>query len=156
MFFSVIDHYHDNEDDNIKNNNDDLVECFVCYEIKNEKNCVPIKLYKQQYYKKRCNCDGFIHKECLDKWFRTNKNCPICRNSIFENIDLDVSIVNNNRFGHVIFYFVLLKKITAPLFNYFSYLFFIVLVFKTYLSVMDKYYFLYNERQLLNDEPLLN
>jgi hypothetical protein len=144
MFFRVIDHYDDNEDNNVKNNNDDLVECFVCYEIKNENNCAPIKLYKQQYYKKRCDCDGFIHKECLDKWFQTNKNCPICRNSIFENIALDLPIVNHKRFGHIIFYFVLLKKITAPLLNYFSHLFFIVLVFKTYLSVMDKRYFVYN------------
>ena len=144
MFFRVIEHYHDHEDNAAQNNGGDLVECFVCYEITNGDNCVPIKLYGQNYYNKRCNCDGFIHKSCLDKWFQTNKNCPICRNCIYENITLDISIINNHKFGHIVFYFVLLKKMMMPLFNYFSYLFFIIFVFKMYLSVIDKHYFLYN------------
>ncbi len=156
MFIRVIDHYQDEDNNVIQNNDTELTECFVCYEIQNENNCLPIRLYKQTYYTKYCNCDGVIHKKCLDKWFRTNKTCPICRNNIYENVALSTSIKKHNQFGHVIFYFVLLKRITRRLLNYFSHVFLIFFIFKMYLSVMDKLYFVYNEGQILNDKNLLN
>ena len=31
---------------------------------------------------KYCECDGWIHKTCLDSWFKIKFTCPICRNSI--------------------------------------------------------------------------
>jgi hypothetical protein len=138
MIFRIIEHYDDYEENNVNNNFGDPVECFICYEIKNENEYNPLKLNKQNYYSKHCECDGFIHKKCLDKWYKQKKTCPICRNYIYENITLDVSIIKNHQFGYLVFYFILLKKITKSLFSYFSYLFFFVFLFKMYISVINK------------------
>ena len=148
MYFRVIDHYQakeDNDNDNDINDNDNinLIECFVCYESRNS-NEYPIKLRNQIYYTKNCYCDGFIHKKCLDKWFNKNKSCPICRNNIYENITLTVSIINNKSFGHAFFAFILLKKNIKVMLNYSSFLFFLIFCVKLYLSVIDKSHFLEN------------
>jgi hypothetical protein len=152
MYFRVVDHYQDEKDNNIiqnNNNNDNIVflsECFVCYEITNETECEPIKLHKQTYYIKNCCCDGFIHKQCLDKWFKNTKSCPICRNNIYENdTTLTVSIIKNKSFGHAFFAFILLKKNIQVILNYSSFLFFVVFFIEFYLSVIDKSYCLENK-----------
>ena len=69
MYFRVTDHYENSEnnatvDDNEEiNKNENQIECFVCYEFKNENRENPMKLYSQNYYVKNCICDGFIHKQ---------------------------------------------------------------------------------------------
>ena len=27
-------------------------------------------------------CSHMFHKECLDPWIKTNKNCPLCKNNV--------------------------------------------------------------------------
>ena len=27
-------------------------------------------------------CNHMFHKECLDPWIKTNKNCPLCKNNV--------------------------------------------------------------------------
>ena len=155
MYFRVIDHYQDDEDNDIIHNNNDndndndinSIECFVCYEIRNENECNPIKLRSQIYYSKKCSCDGFIHKKCLDKWFNTNKSCPICRNNIYENITLTVSIINNKSFGHAFFAFILVKKNLKVILNYSYCLLIFIFFIEFYLSVMDKSHFLENNTE---------
>jgi hypothetical protein len=147
MYFRVIDHYQDEEDNDIIYNNDNninLIECFVCYEIKNNNECKPIKLRNQLYYTKKCCCDGFIHKQCLDKWFNKNKSCPICRNNIYINVTLTASIINNKSFGHAFFAFILLKRNITVIINFSSFLFFVIFLIEFYLSVIDKSHFLEN------------
>jgi len=154
MYFRVIDHYHDeadndiiyndNDNDNDNNDNINLTECFVCYEIRNCNECNPIKLRNQYYYTKKCYCDGFIHKKCLDKWFDKNKSCPICRTNMYENVTLTVSIIDNKSFGHAFFAFILLKKNIKVILNCSSFLFFVIFCIEFYLSVIDKSYFLEN------------
>jgi len=172
MYFRAIDHYHNDQDNDIINNNNDnndnndnnnndnnnnynnnnddndtdninLIECFVCYESRNG-NESPIKLRNQIYYTKNCYCDGFIHKKCLDKWFNKNKSCPICRNNICENVTLTVSIINNKSFSHALFAFILLKKNIKAIVNYSSFLFFVIFLIEFYLSIIDKSHFLEN------------
>ena len=69
---------------NVSNNNNYINEneCLICLEVKNNKNEKPIKLNDLACCEKQCECDGWIHKTCLDSWFIIKFTCPICRNSI--------------------------------------------------------------------------
>jgi hypothetical protein len=59
-------------------------ECFICYEyILNYKSSK--KMSSILEYCKTCDCDVYVHVECLNKWFDIYKNCPICRKSITKN-----------------------------------------------------------------------
>lgn len=86
-------------------------ECFVCFEIQKleEK---PIRLKHQTLFFKFCSCDGWIHDSCLKEWFNVNEKCPICREimSYNENIDLE------NGF-YIIFYFYFLKFFLIKIYN---------------------------------------
>ena len=28
------------------------------------------------------NCEHAFHRNCIDEWFRTHNNCPVCRGSV--------------------------------------------------------------------------
>lgn len=145
MYFRLTDHYEDNvnnetDDDNEeinKNENINLIECFVCYEFKTERREKPIKLYSQNYYVKKCICDGFIHKECLDKWVKQNGTCPICRNNIHENVNLIHSIINYKKYGYVIYAFLIIKNNMKFLFRHFPIIFFLIFLHNLHLSIID-------------------
>jgi hypothetical protein len=32
--------------------------------------------------KRKLNCKHAFHKKCIDKWFKKNINCPVCRTDI--------------------------------------------------------------------------
>lgn len=79
MIFSVYEPYDDNQIDY------NIQECFICYDITDDFKLKPISLKTQSYYNKRCTCDGWIHKDCLDKWYQKQNKCPICRLEITKN-----------------------------------------------------------------------
>jgi len=61
-------------------------ECFICLE-----NChnneISIKLNENPYYSKICDCNGWVHNYCLNKWYATSSYiCPICRKYIFTDL----------------------------------------------------------------------
>ena len=64
-------------------------ECFICWDYKKNDDELPIQLQNQTIYFNTCECDGFIHKSCLEYWHTNNNICPICRN---------IMIINNNEF----------------------------------------------------------
>jgi hypothetical protein len=141
MFFRIVDHYNDDEFKNNSNifenkKNEDI--CFICYEIKSENENKPLKLNSQEYYIKRCNCDGWIHKKCLDKWYDKSKQCPICR--IY--MCLKNNNINNNKNGFVI-YFIILKKNTARKLHLASMIFLLYFTCEFYISIINKknYYY---------------
>ena len=82
MLFRVIEHYDDDLFENIVANKSDLYneECFVCLSVDFDDELFPMSLESNNvYYTRECNCIGFIHNKCLDKWYEFNKKCPICR-----------------------------------------------------------------------------
>jgi len=94
MLFRTVDHYFTQDDilllyDKEKEEEDKEEEpdCFICYELLNENEQL-IKLNNNAYYLKKCNCEGFIHKKCLDKWFNSKNSCPVCRFLIDKKIVL--------------------------------------------------------------------
>ena len=112
MIFSTFDPYNDKPNtyntksiDNSQPDRDD--DCFVCMEtVLNNKQT--IKLNKQIFYLKQCQCDGNIHQECLDKWIRTNNVCPICRSSMIQNDYVLIKLANSNYY--VIIVYLSLKR----------------------------------------------
>lgn len=147
MLFRVIDHYNielnelnqniqnnsNNSNNNTSNNtydNSQTEECFVCYEILNNEK--PIKLNSQVYYIKKCGCDGFIHKKCIDLWFSKNNKCPICRDIMY--IKSDVTLIVNNG-GKILFACIIIKKNIIKLLRFLSVCFFIFLTCEFYLMI---------------------
>jgi len=59
--------------------NTESPECFICFDDLKDK---PIQLKNQTYYYKKCKCNNYIHKKCLDDWYENKHKCPICRNHI--------------------------------------------------------------------------
>lgn len=106
--FNTYEHYNDMNETNItikKNKKKRKMEdCFICYEMINN-NKKPIRLKSECYYIKKCTCDGWIHKGCLDYWYSKKEVCPICRNNIYKNSDIMVKIYkfNYNLFVLIIF-----------------------------------------------------
>jgi len=79
-------------------------ECFICFEVSNQYEKFPLRLNSDKDYIKNCSCDGWIHDNCLEIWYNTNKTCPICRNKmIYLNFDLQYGF-------YIIYYFVSRKK----------------------------------------------
>jgi sulfur relay (sulfurtransferase) DsrF/TusC family protein len=79
MIFRVYEHYDDNPGDY------DVQECFICYDSMDDFQLKPISLKTQSYYNKKCKCDGWTHKKCLDTWYQTQHTCPMCRAVISKN-----------------------------------------------------------------------
>jgi hypothetical protein len=98
MLFRTYEVYRDKDDIKTYTEKLELEECFICYEIITENNMKTIKLRDQNYYIKKCYCSGFIHKNCLDKWYELNLKCPICRQQIIKNESIMIKILylNNN------------------------------------------------------------
>jgi hypothetical protein len=86
MIYRVCEHYYNDDLHIIKNENDELDECFVCFQTDTDNGLKPISLRYQYLYIKNCNCDGQIHKQCLELWCKQNLKCPICRIELRENI----------------------------------------------------------------------
>lgn len=81
MLFRTIDHYNTYNDE-LKcciSNTIEENECFICYEVALEDEKNTIELSKQPYYVKICECNGYIHKHCLNNWISLTEKCPICR-----------------------------------------------------------------------------
>ena len=110
MIFRTFDHYYN---DDILLNKEDV--CFICYDFLNV-NETPIKLNSKTYYFKNCNCDGFIHKKCFDKWYDTNHSCPVCRILVTKNKHLTTQIFVTNSYFSItcsIFFTILVKLTNA-------------------------------------------
>jgi hypothetical protein len=79
----VIEHYDDlpektPEDVDINHN-----ECFICLEIHTNDKDIPIDWRAQQIYIRLCNCGGWVHIQCVNKWYNGHNNCPICRKNMY-------------------------------------------------------------------------
>ena len=87
------------------NNKDD--ECVICFENKKNNehvfrlhNC----LAKMNYYT-HCNCNYFVHKNCMLNWFEFSKICLICKqNVLYLNND------SQNRQNTINMYYYEIKK----------------------------------------------
>jgi hypothetical protein len=70
-------------------------DCFFCLDIIVDSEIEKTHLKYNKYYIKTCQCDGYIHNECLEKWYNKHKKCPICRNIVFEKKELFIENIEN-------------------------------------------------------------
>lgn len=70
--------------------------CFICY----EENVPSIKFKNIICYEKDCDCNVYIHKNCLDEWYNIHSTCPICIKFMYKKID-NYSNINKNMFPFV-------------------------------------------------------
>ena len=85
MIFRVVEHY-DYENYRLENRETETDfasnECFICYEVAVKDELQTIRLNNQTDFIKLCECNGWIHKKCLNDWFEQAHTCPICRTNI--------------------------------------------------------------------------
>ena len=97
--YDTFDSYNDNDNDNNiiikKKKKRKYEDCFICFQIINNKK-TPFRLKSECYYQKKCSCNGWVHKSCLDYWYNKKPVCPICRNCIYRNSDIMVKIFKFN------------------------------------------------------------
>jgi len=134
MYFTVIDHYSDNDDNiqnksccnNYKNKIIEDNECLICLEIIDNTNNNCIKL-QNRFYEKACLCDGWIHRCCLDNWYTNCDKCPICLCNMVKN-DIDIDVIADSIHNHraTTTLFANIKYIC--LFFYFLYNFTIIII----------------------------
>jgi len=99
MLFRTFDPYYD---DIMHDKIFELKECFICYDSILNNDTHTLQLNRQQFYLKKCQCNGSIHKICLDRWVDINKNCPICRTIIKKNDYVFIEIVDYNKKNSII------------------------------------------------------
>jgi hypothetical protein len=111
MIFRTYEHYYENENEDKFEN----IDCFVCLE--NILSYDNTNLNFNNNYNKICNCNGYIHIKCLEKWYLITKSCPICRNPIIKNNN---SLINNflknkqliiNNLTNNMFFFIVINTI---------------------------------------------
>jgi len=100
MLFILCEHYDetDNLYDNIKK------ECFICLEDISVNELNKNKLNSQNLFIKNCLCDGFVHNNCLKKWFDKNRSCPICRKLVVIKNCVYIIVINYIPFGNLIYH----------------------------------------------------
>jgi hypothetical protein len=136
MLFRTCDHYYNDE---LVINSETSV-CFICYELLYE-DMKPIKLNSKTYYIKKCNCEGFVHKKCIDKWYNINNSCPICRSTIIKNTNFITKILAINHY-FVIFYFFYLRNF-IKIKRYFFILFYIYFTSEIYFTLLNSNFIYY-------------
>ena len=94
MFFITTNYYFEEEDEEAN-------ICFICFENENESKYILTKLKNQKLFIKNCICDGWIHNECLTKWYNIKQICPICRKNMVEIVHLPSC---NGYLHHFIFF----------------------------------------------------
>jgi hypothetical protein len=104
MIFRVYEPYDDNE--SITNGYNKPEECFICYEVRSDFEPYTISLKTQVNYDKSCGCDGWIHKQCLDIWYKKQKKCPICRLVICERKNVIDAVVNVVPYSNKVYLFI--------------------------------------------------
>ncbi len=141
MYFGVIDHYND-DSYNLINIEQNIEECFICFEIKCPHGNYPIKLNSKLYYYKKCLCDGFIHKFCLDIWYNNTSRCPICRKGIEKRTKI-ITLLHEGT--NILFIYLTIKNNMTILIKYFCIIFFIYETFNFYFIIYKKNFFLYDD-----------
>ena len=56
-------------------------ECFICYDEINS----PLKLMNTYIIHRKCNCNEYIHKSCLNKCLLKKNACPLCNTPLNNN-----------------------------------------------------------------------
>lgn len=107
--YDLLDEIQQNEktNENINNIYENDNECTICLEKyvgeNNNKTYDIDYLIKNNYNKiiKKCECNYYVHYDCLNEWFTRHKKCIICRKRMSV-----VIVINDNEPPNVSRYFI--------------------------------------------------
>jgi hypothetical protein len=139
MLFRTLEHYNDVyylQNIHLQN---EITICFICYEIKTTGEIETKQLNLLKDYIKSCKCNGWVHNNCLNKWYERCNKCPICRTTVTKNNTVDMYILekNNNIYILINTYFLRnINKITKLC----CIVIFIYSIFQFYLSLLNSAY----------------
>lgn len=148
MLYRLVEHYDTN---NFETSslvlNDESIECFICLQERSYNEHI-IKMNNQTLYLKTCDCDGYIHTNCLSKWYKMNTSCPICRRNMirFSNENIQNLFKNHKIVGFIYFniYDPLLKivcsEISIKIMGFLSRLVFYMSFLIIWYSIVTFYY----------------
>jgi hypothetical protein len=128
MLFRTINHYESESDEKIEEiieetkeiieetkeiieETKEKRECFICFDFQsnNDNNIIRLKNYTDFY--KFCECDGYIHVNCLNSWYKKNEECPICRNKVKRADTLEIYNLYQYQYGvYMIYSFLFIKR----------------------------------------------
>ena len=128
MSFRSINYYESKNDKKIEEKDTEQRECFICFDFQLDNNNI-IKLKNSTDFYKFCDCDGYIHVNCLNLWYEKNEECPICRNSIKRADNLELYNLYQYQYGVYMIYSFLVMKIRVAK----SFLFIIKLTHRMFL-----------------------
>jgi hypothetical protein len=99
MLFILCEHYDETDTlyDNINK------ECFICLQDISANELNKDRLNRQNLFIKNCRCDGFVHNNCLMKWFDKYKSCPICRKLVVSKNCVYIIVINYIPFVNLIY-----------------------------------------------------
>jgi hypothetical protein len=154
MIFRTFDHYYDDLVINYETN-----YCFICFEVLCE-NVKPIKLNSKIYYLKKCNCEGLIHKKCIDEWYNISNSCPLCRNTLVKNTSFISKKLDTSSYFIIFyfFYFFYLKNL-IKIKKLFFIIFFIYFTSEFYFICLNRNYLNYyyqNKYRNFNENYIFN
>jgi hypothetical protein len=168
MLFRIVEHY-ETENEEIKEKkeikeikeNQEIKECFVCFEFQLDNNYI-INLKNQTDYFKFCECDGYIHVDCLNLWYEKNEKCPICRNPMKLADSLELYNVYQYQYClYIIYSYICTKRIIAKIFLFlikFTHCFFLLLFVFIIVNTINKIYkdIIYELEKEMYDNYLLD
>jgi hypothetical protein len=143
MIFRTLEHYNGDYLQNSDLQNSDLQNdisiCFICYEIKTTYEIETKQLNLLKDYIKKCNCNGWVHNQCLNKWYELCNKCPICRTFVYKNKTINTYILEHKNNIYILFntyFFRNINRIT----KFCSIVLFLYYIFQLYLSVLNSNY----------------
>ena len=116
MLFRIVNYYDSENDEKIEEINEPKKEtdkqeneCFICFDFQLDNNDT-IKLKNYTDFYKFCDCDGYIHVNCLNSWYEKNQQCPICRNPVKRADSIELYNLYQYQYGVYMIYFFLVVK----------------------------------------------
>ena len=119
------------------NNKED--ECIICFENK-KNNEYALKLHNSLAIMNcftHCNCNYFIHKTCIIRWFEVSKSCIICKQTIL--------YLNNKNAKKEKYY----RKMQNVIYIYYEIIIICKTVVKVLINIMSMYLFIHAQIYLL-------
>ena len=131
MLFTTVNYYESESesesDKKIEDNEKEQRECFICFDFQLDNNIIKLKNNTDFY--KFCDCDGYIHVNCLNSWYEKNEECPICRNPMKKADNLELYNLYQYQYGvYMIYSYLVIKRRLAN-----SFLFIIKLTHRMFL-----------------------
>jgi hypothetical protein len=102
MYHSLNNNYNDNGVNAIEIENDieSQKSCVICFETDNRE-IINVNNIQKKF--KKCACTGYVHKECITKWYDKKKHikCIICNTSIIKINPVVVRPQHNRTTNHL-------------------------------------------------------